>query len=410
MLPKNMSSNIEMINPTKLTAYRNNSRTHSKEQITQIENSIKEFGFTNPVLLDKNNEIIAGHGRVLASKKMGIKEVPCLRLSHLTEQQKRAYVIADNQLALNAGWDENILSLEIGDLSDNNFDISLLGFNDLDLNNYLLKEFEGLTDEDEVPEPPIEPVTKLGDIWQLGDHRLMCGDSTMVDNLDKLCPEQADMIFTDPPYGVSYGGGRARGKHVKFKRGGDIKAHGMILNDDLQDNNLTNLVKDSLIATLLKTKKGCATYICFTWRTYTEFNKAIKEAGIKIKNCIVWDKKSIGLGQSNYRPQHEFIFYGGGNWYGDKSQSDVWYMSRGGTGKYVHPTQKPVELIIKAINNSSKNEDVIIDCFGGSGSTVIACEKTNRKARLMELDPKYCDVIVKRWENFTGKKAELLNE
>ena len=405
-----MEHTIEMISPKNLIAYKNNSRTHSKEQINQIENSIKEFGFTNPVLLDKNNEIIAGHGRVLASKKMGIKEVPCLRLSHLTEQQKRAYVIADNQLALNAGWDENILSLEIGDLSDNNFDISLLGFNDLDLNNYLLKEFEGLTDEDEVPEPPIEPVTKLGDIWQLGDHRLMCGDSTMVDNLDKLCPEQADMIFTDPPYGVSYGGGRARGKHVKFKRGGDIKAHGMILNDDLQDNNLTNLVKDSLIATLLKTKKGCATYICFTWRTYTEFNKAIKEAGIKIKNCIVWDKKSIGLGQSNYRPQHEFIFYGGVNWYGDKSQSDVWYMSRGGTGKYVHPTQKPVELIIKAINNSSKNEDVIIDCFGGSGSTVIACEKTNRKARLMELDPKYCDVIIKRWENFTGSKGELINE
>ena len=193
-----MEHTIEMISPKNLIAYKNNSRTHSKEQINQIENSIKEFGFTNPGLLDKNNEIIAGHGRVLASKKMGIKEVPCLRLSHLTEQQKRAYVIADNQLALNAGWDENILSLEIGDLSDNNFDISLLGFNDLDLNKYLLKEFEGLTDEDEVPEPPIKPVTKLGDIWQLGNHRLMCGDSTMLDNIDKLTEKQKpDMIFTD---------------------------------------------------------------------------------------------------------------------------------------------------------------------------------------------------------------------
>ena len=402
-----MTHTIEMLSPSVLVAYRNNSRTHSKEQIDQIENSIKEFGFTNPVLLDDNNEIIAGHGRELASKKMGIKEVPCLRLSHLTEQQKRAYVIADNQLALNAGWDENILALEIGELSDDDFDISLLGFNDIELNGFLLKEFEGLTDEDEVPEPPVDPVTKLGDIWQLGNHRLICGDSTMVDNLDKLCPEQADMIFTDPPYGMSYGGGRAEGS---TKKGALVKAHGMIKNDDLKNEDLINLVKDSLTATLLKSKKNCAAYICFTWRTYTEFNKAIKEAGIKIKNCIVWDKKSIGLGQSNYRPQHEFIFYSGEKWYGDKAQSDVWYMSRGGTGKYVHPTQKPVELIIKAINNSSKNEDVIIDCFGGSGSTVIACEKTNRKARLMELDPKYCDVIVKRWENFTGGKGVLINE
>jgi len=221
-----MTHTIEMLSPSVLVAYRNNSRTHSKEQIDQIEESIKEFGFTNPVLLDKNNEIIAGHGRVLASKKMGIKKVPCIRLSHLTEQQKRAYVIADNQLALNAGWDEDILSLEIGDLSDNDFDISLLGFNDLELNGYLLKEFEGLTDEDEVPEPPVDPVTKLGDIWQLGNHRLMCGDSTMVDNLDKLCPEQADMIFTDPPYGMAYGGGRAEGS---TKKGALVKAHGIKL-------------------------------------------------------------------------------------------------------------------------------------------------------------------------------------
>ena len=181
-----MEHTIEMISPKNLIAYKNNSRTHSKEQINQIENSIKEFGFTNPVLLDKNNEIIAGHGRVLASKKMGIKEVPCLRLSHLSEKQKKAYVIADNQLALNAGWDENILSLEIGDLSDNDFDISLLGFNDLELNGYLLKEFEGLTDEDEVPEPPVDPVTKLGNIWQLGNHRLMCEDTNNINSINKL--------------------------------------------------------------------------------------------------------------------------------------------------------------------------------------------------------------------------------
>lgn len=202
-----MEHTIEMISPKNLIAYKNNSRTHSKEQINQIENSIKEFGFTNPVLLDKNNEIIAGHGRVLASKKMGIKEVPCLRLSHLSEKQKKAYVIADNQLALNAGWDENILSLEIGDLSDNDFDISLLGFNDLELNGYLLKEFEGLTDEDEVPEPPVDPVTKLGNIWQLGNHRLMCEDTNNINSINKLLKNTIpNAIVTDPPYGIGIDG------------------------------------------------------------------------------------------------------------------------------------------------------------------------------------------------------------
>ena len=214
------------------------------------------------------------------------------------------------------------------------------------------------------------------------------------------------MIFTDPPYGMSYGGGRAEGSTPK---GALVKAHGMIKNDDLRDDALITLVKDSLSTALMKSKQGCSAYICFTWRTYSEFYKAITDAGYKIKNCVVWDKKSIGLGQSHYRPQHEFIFYCGEQWYGDKSQSDVWQMSRGATSKYVHPTQKPVELVCKALENSSKNEDIVIDCFGGSGSTIIACEKLNRKARIMELDPKYCDVIIKRWENFTGAKAKLEN-
>tara|TARA_R100000988_G_C3997120_1_gene166519 strand:- start:211 stop:1413 length:1203 start_codon:yes stop_codon:yes gene_type:complete len=400
MLPKNMSSNIEMINPTKLTAYRNNSRTHSKEQITQIENSIKEFGFTNPVLLDKNNEIIAGHGRVLASKKMGIKEVPCLRLSHLSEKQKKAYVIADNQLATNAGWDENILALEIGELSDDDFDISLLGFNDIELNGFLLKEFEGLTDEDEVPEPPIEPVTKLGDIWQLGDHRLMCGDSTMVDNLDKLCPEQADMIFTDPPYGINYSGGRTQ---VVEK-----KTYGKILNDTLEGDELGSL----LALTFSYIKQDADVYICVSPLKQKPFLDIIEKLGKKIDAVIVWDKKNAGLGYMKYRRQCEFILYiKGGNFKkGDKSDFDLWSINRDKTTEYVHGTQKPVALVERAINNSSKREDIVLDCFGGSGSTVIACEKTNRKARLMELDPKYCDVIVKRWENFTGSKGELINE
>ena len=183
----------------------------------------------------------------------------------------------------------------------------------------------------------------------------------------------------------------------------------MIKNDDLRDEELIKLVKNSLQTALSKTKQGGSAYICFTWRTYSEFYKAITDAGFNIKNCLVWDKRSIGLGQSHYRPQHEFIFYCGQQWYGDKSQSDVWQMSRGSTSNYVHPTQKPVEIISKAIRNSSKKEDIILDSFGGSGSTLIACEKLIRKARIMELDPKYCDVIIKRWENYTGLQAKKIN-
>lgn len=186
-----------------------------------------------------------------------------------------------------------------------------------------------------------------------------------------------------------------------------MKAHGMILGDDLEGDDLLRMIADSIGAAKMSAKDGAALYVCFTWRTYSEFQSALKAAGVEVKACIVWDKKSIGLGNSNYRPQHEFIFYCGGQWYGDKSESDVWYMSRGATGKYVHPTQKPVELIERALKNSSKRGDVVHDCFGGSGSTLIACEKTGRHSRLMELDPKYVDVIVKRWQEFTGKTATL---
>jgi DNA modification methylase len=389
-----------------LIPYINNSRTHSEEQINQIISSIKEFGFTNPILLEEENGIIAGHGRLMAVKKMGWTEVPCVTIKGLTKTQIKALNIADNQIALNAGWDLEKLKLEIKGLNEDSFNLDILGFNKNQIDDFLFEEVVGLTDEDAVPEIKENPKSKLGDVFILGNHRLMCGDSTLLNNFDKLCTEQADMIFTDPPYGMSYGGGRAEGNHSLNKNGGvKVKAHGMILNDDLKDDALISLVKDSLTTALLKAKQGCSTYICFTWRTYKEFYDAISNAGLKIKNCIVWDKKSIGLGQSHYRPQHEFIFYCGEQWYGDKAQSDVWHMTRGATSKYVHPTQKPVELVCKAIENSSKNEDIIIDCFGGSGSTLISCEKLNRKARVMELDPKYVDAIILRWQNFTGKEA-----
>jgi DNA modification methylase len=399
---------IEQLPTADLIPYARNTRTHSPEQVAQIAGSIREFGFTNPVLIDGENGIIAGHGRVMAASKLGLAKVPCIRLAHLTETQKRAYIIADNKLALNAGWDEELLALELGELGDLDFDLSLLGFDDAELGDLMAETTEGATDPDDVPETPVDPVTIEGDVWLLGRHRLMCGDSTSIDAVDKLMDGgRADMVFTDPPYGMSYGGGRARGDHALNKKGGVlIKAHGMIKGDDLQGDDLIGMIRDAVGSAISVCKSGAAKYVCFPWRTYSEFEAALDQIGMTVSACIVWDKKSIGLGNANYRPQHEFIFYSkGDSWHGDKSQSDVWYNSRGATGAYVHPTQKPVELVEKAINNSSKGQDVVIDVFGGSGSTLIACEKTARDCRMMELDPKYCDVIITRWQNFSGKQA-----
>jgi len=389
-----------------LIPYARNARTHSDEQVAQLAASIKEWGWTTPVLIDEDGEIIAGHGRVMAARKLGIEEVPTMTATGWTKAQKQAYVLADNQLPQNAGWDMDLLSVEMKDLDADGFDLSLIGFGDDMLANMLVDETEGLTDEDAVPDVPENPVTVEGDIWVLGNHRLMCGDSTSIDAVDKLMGGQkADMVFTDPPYGMSYGGGRAAGSTPKGAR---VKAHGMILGDDKTGDDLIGLVRDAMASAVGVSKSESAKYVCFPWRTYTEFEAAMLDCGLKPSACIVWDKKSIGLGNANYRPQHEFIFYvKGGAWYGDKAQSDVWYSSRGSTGDYVHPTQKPVELIERAVTNSSKGGDVILDPFGGSGTTMIAAEKNGRHSRLMELDPKYCDVIVKRWCEFTGKDATL---
>ena len=386
-----------------LIPYANNSRTHSEEQVLQVASSIKEFGFTNPVLIDSDGGIVAGHGRVLAAKKLGLEDVPCIVLDGLTDAQKKAYVIADNQLPINAGWDLDKLKIEIETLNELDFDIDLLGFDDDFLDGLLeVEPEEGLTDEDDCPEPPEIPVSVLGDIWQLGNHRLMCGDSTSIDAVERLMDgDKSDMIFTDPPYGMSYGVGRG----CAGTTDGTVKSFGMIKGDDFQGDDLIGLVRDSVSAAASSKKSGGGAYVCFPWRTYSEFEQGMIEAGLEINACIVWNKKSIGLGNANYRPQHEFIFYSGGQWYGDKAQSDVWSLGRDAGAGYVHPTQKPVELIETAINNSSKSGDIIHDCFEGSGSTLIGCEKTNRQSRLMELDEKYVDVIINRWQDFTGKQA-----
>lgn len=268
----------------------------------------------------------------------------------------------------------------------------------------------GLTDEDAVPEAPANPVTVLGDVWLLGKHRVMCGDSTSIDSFSALMAGQSgDAVFTDPPYGMSYGGGRRAGAKPKNREKFGTRANfGEIKGDDLRGEDLTALVRDALLTAKTHCKDGSAFYVCFPWRTYSEFEAGLRGIGLEPNACIVWDKKYIGLGNANYRPQHEFIFYvKGGSWHGDRAQSDIWSMSRAAGADYVHPTQKPVELVERALGNSSKAGDIVADCFGGSGSTLIACEKTGRHARLMELDPKYVDVIVKRWQEFTGKQAAL---
>lgn len=389
---------IEQIGIATLIPFAKNSRTHDDAQVAQIAASIREFGFTNPVLIDEGNGIIAGHGRVMAARKLKLTEVPCIRLSHLTEAQKRAYVIADNKLALNAGWDEAMLKLELADLQSLNFDLDLTGFSADEIDALLAeKGTDGLTDPDDTPEPPVEPVTRPGDVWVCGQHRVMCGDSTSETAVGQLMATvQADLVFTDPPYGMSYEGGRGK------------KQFGMIKGDDAQGDDLVQLVRDALTTAKSASKTGAAAYVCFPWRTYAHFEQALVGAGWPVTSCIVWDKKSVGLGHQEYRPQHEFIFYSkGGAWFGDRSQSDVWQINRDKTTGYVHPTQKPVAVVEKAMGNSSKAGDVVLDSFGGSGTTLIAAEKNGRIARIMELDPKYVDVIVKRWEEFTGQKAVL---
>ena len=365
-----------------LIPYARNSRTHSPQQTQQIASSIKEFGFTNPVLIDEENGIIAGHGRVLAAQLLGMDEVPCIVLSGMTEAKKRAYVIADNKLALNAGWDDEMLRLEFEDLKAMDFDLDLTGFSQEEIDKLMPKHVEGLTDEDAVPDAPVDPVTVLGDVWILGDHRLMCGDSTSIDAVEKLMDGQkADMVFTDPPYNIDYQG--LKDKREKIK------------NDKMSDADFLQFLRDSLM--------GCETmYVCCSWQYAAIFKQAMEDIARKPKAMIVWDKVNPAQNLDKYYKQHEIIFYYG-DFGGSKTvRGDVWTLKR--QRNTVHPTMKPVELIQIALEDQP-GKKMVYDGFGGSGSTLIACEKTSRHCRMMELDPKYCDVIIKRWQEFTGKQA-----
>lgn len=377
---------IEMVSIGQLLPYARNARTHDDAQVAQIAASIKEFGFNNPILIADDQSIVAGHGRLAAARKLGLTEVPVVRLSHLSDTQRKAYILADNRLALNAGWDNDLLKLELQELEIEGVDLEMLGFSKEELDGLLnsLEPTEGLTDEDAVPEPPPEPITKPGDIWILGKHRLMCGDSTSVDAVDRLMNgDKADMVFTDPPYNIDYQG-------VKDKRE-------KIKNDKMPDSKFVDFLSQSLM--------GCEVmYVCCSWHYAHLFREAMINIARKPKAMIVWNKVNPAQHLDKYFKQHEIIFYYG-DYGGHKTlRGDVWTLKR--QKNTVHPTMKPVELIEMAMtDNPSKH--IVYDGFGGSGSTLIACEKTGRSCRTMELDPKYCDVIVKRWEEFTGKKAEL---
>jgi DNA modification methylase len=374
---------IEYIKVKELHGYEFNTRTHSDEQVSQLAASIGEFGFTNPLLIDGERQIIAGHGRLAAATKIGMEDVPCIVLDHLTEAQRRAYVIADNKLALNAGWDEDLLKLELSALDQIGFDLSVIGFDDYELAGLVIDDdiAGGLTDEDDVPEVAEIPISKQGDIWLLDNHRVMCGDSTSIDDVDKLVQGGViDMVFTDPPYNVAFNG--RSGKHDVIK------------NDNLSDSDFVNFIDD--VIQVIKTVDPKVYYIWCNWKFYS-----LLQNKLDYKCCIVWAKNVFGLG-IGYRHQHEFCLFNGKIDEQIKNESDLWEVKK--DSKYMHPTQKPVELSVRAFSNHIKLINVL-DLFGGSGSTLIGAQQTNRNAFIMELDPIYVDVIVKRWQEYTGKQA-----
>jgi len=393
---------IKEVEVTALIPYAKNSRTHDDAQVAQIAASIKEFGWTNPILVDGNKGIIAGHGRLMAARKLKMDKVPVIELNGMTDAQKKAYVIADNRLALNAGWDNAMLTIELQELEDEGFDLSLTGFDDAELDALLnpIEETEGLTDEDAVPKVPEEPKTKLGDIYILGNHRLMCGDSTSIDDVEKLMDSDvAELVFTDPPYRMEVEGGSNQLVGRAAAKLGEMIKHLCEFDPVAFLNTLPTVFK----------KNTLNAYIFCNKDLVPDYLHWAVESGYAF-NILFWKKpNAIPLG-GQHRPDVEYllVFRKSAVW--NNGLKDVNYSKCLEHGRDIgkdHPTKKPVELIENQLKISSTLNSVVLDFFGGSGSTMIACEKVGRKARLMELDPKYCDVIVKRWEDFTGKKAIL---
>ncbi len=432
-----ISTGVYQVRPVaSLKPYEKNARTHSAEQVEQLTRSIREFGFTNPLLVDEQDRIIAGHGRLQAALALKMAEVPVIILAGLTDAQRRALILADNKIALNSGWDLKLLTEELADLKLDGYDLTLTGFS--------LEEIDAMTpvvvderDPDDAPDLPAEPKTKPGDVYVLGPHRLVCGDSTSMENIDRLMQGAlADVCWTDPPYNVAY----------------ETKA-GKIANDDLDDGEFRDFLSGAYGCAFAVMKPGAAIYVAHADTEGLNFRATFRAAGFKLSGCLIWRKDSLVLGRMDYQPIHEPILYGWKpgsrhRWYGGRKLTTMIDLDqermpfkRRDDGKYEirlgdtvmvidgaatieelvpsvinepkpkrsdgHPTMKPVALIERMLRNSARPGDIVLDLFGGSGSTLMAAERLGMCARLSELDPGYCDVIVGRWESYTGRKAVL---
>ena len=385
------TTEMKLVPIGKLVPYVNNARTHSPEQINKLRSSLREFGFINPVIIDRDFGVIAGHGRILAAKEEGIAEVPCVFADHLTEAQKKAYIIADNRMAMDAGWDEELLRVEIEALQAEAFDLSLTGFDDKELSDLFKDDSDVQEDDFDVDEELEKPTfSKTGDVWTLGRHRLVCGDSTKADTFEVLMNgRKANLVVTDPPYNVNYEG-----------------TAGKIKNDNLADEKFYQFLLDAFSNIEKVMADDASIYVFHADTEGLNFRKAFSDAGFYLSGCCIWKKPSLVLGRSPYQWQHEPCLYGWKKsgkhqWYSDRKQTTIWEFEK--TKKNTdHPTMKPIPLLAYPIQNSSMSNTLVLDPFGGSGSTLIACEQTDRDCYTIELDEKYCDVIVKRYIEQTG--------
>lgn len=390
------TTEMQLVPIDKLVPYVNNARTHSPEQVNKLRSSLREFGFINPVIIDRDYGVIAGHGRILAAKEENIKEVPCVFADHLTEAQKKAYIIADNRMAMDAGWDEELLRVEIEALQAEAFDLSLTGFDEKELSD-LFKDDTDVEDDDfdvnsELKEPA---VTQMGDVWTMGRHRLVCGDSTKEETYDVLMQGQkANLVITDPPYNVNYEG-----------------TAGKIKNDNMADDKFYQFLLDAFLNMEKVMANDASIYVFHADTEGLNFRKAFSDAGFYLSGCCIWMKPSLVLGRSPYQWQHEPCLYGWKKkgkhqWYSDRKQTTIWSFEK--TKKNTdHPTMKPIPLLAYPIKNSSMSNTLVLDPFGGSGSTLIACEQTDRSCYTIELDEKFCDVIVKRYIEQVGSSDEV---
>lgn len=394
--------NYYLADVEELIPYARNARTHSSAQITQIVASIKEFGFLAPIVIAEDNTILCGHGRFYAAQKLGLKKIPCVKESHLTEAQKRAYIIADNKLSINAGWDDELLAVELSDLQGEGVDLSITGFDEKELADLFDDKSKSDVEDDGYDlSAALEKAAfvQRGDIWTVGRHRLMCGDATSADDVAALMGgKRANLLLTDPPYGVS------------FKSSSGLT----IQNDSIKDEDFYSFLKSAFSAAVDCLEKGAAAYIFHADTEGLNFRRAFVDAGFHLAGCCIWVKDSLVLGRSDYQWQHEPVLYGflqngKHSWYSDRKQTTIWNFAKPKKNAN-HPTSKPLDLLSYPIQNSSQENAIVLDTFGGSGSTLMACELTNRICYTMELDEKYASVILRRYVDDTGRPDDVFVE